>query len=661
VTALLLAVLIAAPAAGTLTVLDQSARLQHRILQMTVGVWLTATLGWLTLVTFDGVSPAIQIVIARLVELEAGTGEVALSVALTPVRAGFLLSGLVLLLPMALRSVAEVQAVPPDGLPGRPSRLLPGVLSVGAVAILSDNLMLVLAAWLLLDSLLIRFVECQPVIPSASESEQSAHNARWVLTSVLRLSSIALMIAVLLAATRYHSASLSGFIEAAAQDERIDAGMVRGGILVWFALAVASRAALFPAGIWLRPLAESGKYVALPLFAWVAALPAIAVWSSLSPLLSLEPESCLLVSLLCGFSGVVIGTIALGSRSQTQARLLLLLSITGAFTLMSVTVSALADASSGIVLPATSAIILLANSAAIAILSVPARHNRSGLLAAGVLLSGLAGPNFLLDALQSLRHTQPHVTDVLEATATSPHTTGSEFVTGLWCSVCLTQFLIGAMLALKLNRDWNSKHTGLRDESVQSVQRCRAEDSAVEESSNVPGYAVPMLIVLSVLSCVLFVSASDRAVGVGISRVTELSESTLPATPMTLRSLMSFNAATLSGLLGAVCIWLFLRLPVDVRHRLSGSSASLKRLARTWFYVGVAVESLRLVAGWAMFAVELLDRRLLGGQRDDAWRASALRVGRTIEEIGAHGSGYPSLAALLAVVGVLLALAGFGR
>ncbi len=664
VTALLLAVLIAIPAAGALAMPCRSARLLHRILQVTVAVWLVTAFGWLGLIVLDDAAPSARVVIASLVELEAGAGDVEFSVELTSVRVGLLLSGLLLLLPTAFRSASSSQVATAVESPHESARLMLGILSAGAVALLCDNLLILGAAWLLLDSLLIRFVDFRPEACSAdadSQAAQAAPDEHWGLMSVLRLSSVSLIVAVLLAASRYHSASLAGVIEAAVQDERVDAGMVRGGILVWFALAVACRAALFPVGVWLRPLADSESRDSLPAFAWAAVLPAVAVWLTLSPLLSLGPESSLLIAVLCGLSGVAIGMITLGGRQRTQSQCLLLLVIGASLALMSLSVPALAAGHTGAAAPPTGTLILLVNSAAIAMFSFPARHNRGVVLAVAVLISGLAGPNLLLGELQTLRHTGPTVTGPLEATATSTVVIGSGVVTGLWCSICATQLLVGAILALRLLGKSQSEVAESPGERTESVSAVRATSDSRVDTDEVRSFAEPVMIVLSVLSCVMLVSASGRDAGLGISQAADLSESTLPVATTSLVSLLSFNAATLSGLLGAVSAWLFLRMPVDAQSRLRTQLASPGRLARNWFYVGAAVEALRLLAGWVAICVELLDRKLLDGQRGETWRASPAWVGRTIEDVGGHGGGYPSLAALLAVVGLLLALAGFGR
>jgi hypothetical protein len=426
-------------------------------------------------------------------------------------------------------------------------------------------------------------------------------------------------------------------------DTRIDAGLMRGGILVWFALAVASRAALFPAGIWLRPLTESDNRDMLAVVAWAAIFPAIGLWLSLNALLGTAQESSLLLAVLGGLSCVTFGAIAVGARSTDgDWQPLPLLAAAGAFALMNASVPVLSESANGPANPLTSTLILLSNAVAICVLSLPQSRHGASLLAAAFLLSGIGGPNLLLDQLHSLRQTLSLPGSASELAAGTTTVISGSLVTGLWWAVCVTQFLISVAVANRL--------------------LCRRSSESAEPASQTPSaFAAPAMLVLALsggfalLVSVAFVFEPDPP---GILDAVRM---WVTVVPTAFRQLVSFNAATPSGLLGAVCVWLFLQASGTVQDRLRASLASFQRLAQNWFYVGDTVAVVRILIGWVALAVEVFDRRVLGGRREDAWRQNAKLAARGIEEIDEHGAGYPSLAALLAVTGLLLALAGFGR
>ena len=640
-TAFFLAVLIAAPVAGALAVPARSATPLHRCLQGTVAFWLAASFGWLALVAIGGVPFIEQIGLATLIELEADGGAVALTVELSSVRVGLLLTGLLLFLPLVLQESSDSGVGNSPKRAERPLRLQLGILFAGAVALLSDDLFVVAATWLVLDSLLIRFAENESAHHNGGESEVATDGG--ALLPALRLSSVALLAAVLLAVTRYHSTSLSEIIATALADTRIDAGLMRGGILVWFALAVAGRAALFPAGIWMKPLTESDCRDTLAVVAWAALLPAIGVWLSLSPLLGTAQESSLLLVVLGGLSCVTFGAIAIGARpTDDNWQPLPLLAVAGAFSLMNASALVLSESTDGAASPLTSTLILLSNAAAIGVLSLPEARRGASLLAAAFLLSGIGGPNLLLDQFHQLRQTLPVSNAAIELAAETTSVISGSLLTGLWWAVCAAQFLIGVAVANRLLRGQLSA-------------------SAVSTSQMRSALIAPAMLVLAVVSSFALLSSVVFLFESGPLGIVDSVRVWAAAVPTMFRQLVSFNAATPSGLLGAVCVWLFLQASSTVQNRLRASLASFQRLAQNWLYVGDTVAVSRIVIGWIALVVEVFDRRILGGRREDAWRQNADRAARGIEEIGEHGAGYSSLAALLAVTGLLLALAGFGR
>ena len=635
-TAFCLAALIATPVAGALAV--RSVAALHCWLRATVTVWMAVLFGWLALAAFGEMPFIEQAALTTLIELESDGGAVALSFELSSVRVGLLLSGLLLFLPALLREPFSVGSSHSTRLVEQSLRLRLGILFAGAVALLSDDLFVVVAAWLVLDSLLIRFAENESAHHDGGESEVATDGG--ALLPVLRLSSVALLAAVLLAVTRYHSTSLSAIIATALADTRIDAGLMRGGILVWFALAVAGRAALFPAGIWLRPLAESGNRDTLPVVAWAAILPAVGVWLSLSTLLVTAQESSLLLVVLGALSCVTFGSIALASRpADDNWQPLPLLVVAGAFSLMNASVPVLSEAANGPASPLTSTLILLSNVAAIGVLSLPETRRGAGLIASVFLLSGIGGPNLLLDQLHQLRQTLPVPVAANELAAGATPVISGGLLTGLWWAVCAAQFLVGGSVANRLFRG-------------------RLSTSA---SGTRSALTAPAMLVLAVVGSFALLSSVVFLFESGPPGIVDSVRVWAAAVPTMFRQLVSFNAATPSGLLGAVCVWLFLQASSTVQDRLRASLASFQRLAQNWLYVGDTVAVSRIVIGWIALAVEVFDRRILGGRREDAWRQNADRAARGIEEIGEHGAGYPSLAALLAVTGLLLTLAGFGR
>jgi len=685
VTALLLAALIAIPAAGVLAVPHRSIALLQRMLAVTVAVWLAAAFVWLWLFV-SGVSPAdARVEIATLIPLEVAESQIALIADLSSTRVGLLLTGLLLMLPIVL----QPDAVLPSAFGGQGRsfgideterrseirlRLSLAILPSSALALLSDDLIVVVAAWLLLDALLIRFADVRATEwPAAAEgaSRNAVPGGQGFLLTVLRVSSLALLAAVLLATTRYRTTSLAGFIETAIADERVEAGMVRGGILVWFAIAVAARAALFPIGIWLRPLAESPSRDALPIVAWAAILPAAGVWLSLSPLVISAPEGGLLISVLGGLSGVMFGMIGLSTRlsaqrsSSSSSTALHLLVTGGAFALMSIAVPSLAMAANGSPLSSTGTVILLANGVAVSVLFLPGPRFGARLVAAAILLSGAGGPNYLLDQLQSVRRTLVTVDGAEQLSAPAAASISPEVVTALWWSVCVTQFLIGCLVTCHLMRCRScvsvADHDDTQNAASGAEPHAEPDDGLQSEATSGSELAAPAMLVLGSLACVAL-SATALPEAVSVPSGSMQTEVSMPAVDQAVVGrLLSFNAATPSGLLGAVSVWLVSLMSVGLRNQLRDRAASLQRLASHWFYVGAAVEGLRLVIGWVAVVVEVCDRRVLGGQKEGTWRQNASRIARGVEEIDEHGPGYPSLAALLAVVGLLLALSGFGR
>lgn len=653
VTAFLLAVLIAAPAAGALAVPARSLAL----LQGTVAAWLAASFAWLILTASGNLPEVVQLNLATLVEMDADGGAIALSIELSSVRVGLLVSGLLLLLPTALRRNSEHDSGPPEKITAvaidpetnadsrrrrvsRSLRLQLGILPTGAIALLCDDLIVVVAAWLLLDSLLIRFAETTTSTHSAHGSDPAVtrpdRTDRRFLLTVLRLSSVALLVAVLLANTRYHSTSLTQVIAAALADTRIDASMVRSGTLVWFALAIASRAALFPIGIWMRPLVESNSRDVLPTAVWAAMLPAAGVLLSLSPLLPAAPESCLLLAVLAGLSGVTFGAIALTAcPTNDEWQLLPILVIVAAISVMGVSVPALSESTTGSTTALIGTTIVLSNTVALGVLSLSGNRRTVRSLAAAFLLSGLGGPNYLLDQLHSVRQSLPATGQTNELTATTSTAMSSSVATGLWWALCVTQFLIGATVATYFLQGRFPVSAARKKDGPASNQL--QNQTTTRDPQSTSAYTAPLMLVLAIVGCLALASTT------------------------TFGELISFNAATPSGLLGAVSVWLFLQVPVATQDRVRAGSASFKRLTRNWFYADEAVASVRLVAGWVCWAVEVFDRKVLGGRSEDAWRQNPNLAARGIEGIDEHGPGYASLAALLAVTGLLLALTGFGR
>ncbi|MBI1312840.1 hypothetical protein GC176_16245 [bacterium] len=671
-TGILLAVLIAVPATGALALPDRSIDTLQRLRQAAVLLGLCLSLGWIVSVAFGFFPAKALIEIAPLVELETGRAELSLSVVVSSVRMGLLVCGLLTLLPPALSSLSVAEVLPrpvfaSDAQRGNDAtaatvagdelRLSLGVLSAGSVAMLSGDLVVLAAAWLLLDTLLIRFADLQVAAPRSADSDASNRTGqparRAPLLNLLRLSSVTLLAAILLAATRYHTTSLPQFVEAAATDAHTDAAIIRNGILVWFALAVAGRAALFPASVWLRSLTDSPSRETLPVVVWATLLPAVGLWLSLTPLLPFGVESCLLIAALSGLSGVMLGAIAIAlPAANTEGTPLLLLAMVASLALLSVSVSALSARTLMTDAALLALLTLLSGSAAVCLMTGPGRSRTGMIIAALFLSSGLGGPNALLDTLQALRRNvsmaaEPAGSGDL-ANASGP-LIDSGMIAVLWCAVCATQFLIGAIVVRRL----------LADVPLSANDKRRRLLSSENRSSGAGGIGPDFV------ASTVFILASGACFGLAWIESFSVGLETLGAAGRisggALRQLLSFNAATPAGLLGGVCVWLFQRAPVAIRARLQRAWATPERLAQNWFYSGDIAARLRLPLSWAAWTAEAVDRRILGGSREDSWRPGADRVGRSIEDLEANGTAYPGLAALLAIAGLLLALAGFGR
>lgn len=628
--------LIALPAVAVLLMPGQATAAQHQWCRATVAVWLVCGISWIVAASLGLTSDRAVVDVADVVELDSSGAAIAMNVDLSPIRVGLLLSGLLLAVPILFKATADCLPTKSDSATRRsypaPLRLSAAILVAGAGALLTGDLVVLVALWLLLDTLVIQFAGVASPAPGTSVGRERQSSGFLI---VLRLTSVALLAAVLLVVARYGTTSLSEFVSAALSDSRVDADVVRGGIVVWFALAVAGRAAMFPATIWLRSLTESTSRNVLPMIVWATVLPAVGLWLSLTPLLSAAGESSLLIATLGILSGVMVGTIALvSSPRETEPALLFVAVILGLVSLISASVSAIA----GLRAPDESALVATMNSviglAAVGVLAGSPRHRITRTVAVLIPASGIGGTTYALGELVAIRqHVCIPVEQALEGVgSTAPAGLGA--VTGLWWAVCVLQFLLGAAIAHMLFHD--------DDRASETTSNLNAG----EISGWLSRYVAPLTVGTALVTWF--------ALGAIAARHGSADESAQPFWT----NLLTLNAATPAGLLGCLSVWLFDRAPNESQQRLRHGLATFERLARNWFYVGDIAARLGMPLQWLAALIEFLDRHVIAGIREDAWSFAASRFGRAIEDVDEHGPAYSSLAAVLALGGLLLALAG---
>ncbi len=636
-TGTLLTSLIAFPALAALLVPGQATAMLYRIRQGTVAIWIVCGAGWLVAAGTGLVPARMSLEIVDLLEFHSTGASIAIAADLSPVTVGLLLSGLLLAVPCVLTS--DVDCEPPGSAAvtrsdcDEPIRMSLGVFLAGTVALLTSDLVVLAAVWLILDTLCVRFIGASS---SAFSPVVDRDRRPSDFLTVLRLSSIALLAAVLLVVTRYGTTSVSEFVSAALNDERVDARVVRGGIVVWFALAVIGRAAMFPATVWLRSLTDARSRDVLPVVVWATVLPAVGLWLALSPLLVAAPENALLITALGTLSGVMVGMMALASFSEARSSAFLFLAvILGVVSLVSVSVPTIVGVPGSSESLTVATMSLVIGLAAIGVLADMPRHRTASIAAALILIGGVGGTAYILDELTALRLLMPGATesDLTTVAAGSPASIG--VVTGLWWAVCVLQFLIGTVVARVLFDDDDSP-----------------EREAISNARDEPGWfhrhVAPVTIGLGL------------AVWLGLGVIAANHNGTESMERSVWSSVLSFNAATPAGLLGCLSIWMFQNASEAARDRVRRGLATFERLARNWFYIDVIARQIAMPLQWLAALIEFLDRRVIGSRREDAWRQGASRIGNAIEDVDEHGAAYPGLAAVLALAGLLLALAGLG-
>lgn len=668
-TAILLVFLIIVSAVAGIALPDRPSVVMNRIRQRLVLAWITVTGVWMALVMFGMIPDTSTIAVGTLIHLSADGGKIALTAQLSVVSAGLLMCGLLLndcgssagtTHPAGESCSSTDHSKPPHSATADRGSALT-ILAAGAVALLSDDLLIVSATWILLDTLLIQWCDRQLSRPDSSGgasspaavragAEPGTSTGRTAALTVLRLSGLALLAASLLTVSRYGTTSMQAVTGAVSGDTRIDADVVWQGIAVWFAIATSIRAAMFPLNVWAHPLTHLRPASALSVTAWSMLLPAVSVWLWLTPLLPAAPDSSLMLVTLGSLTIVVTGIICLADLRITR-------DMQGVLLLTSVTATALMYASSSAVTNAADdprtvilpVLMLMSGAAALHILHLP-HSSRFAHTAAGLfLIGGFAGISCLLDSFQTWRALQ---TDVLHGARSLPKgesPVSSDIVTAFWWAGCAAQLMTGAIVGKRLLRESAREQT--RPEKVTA-----ASGHQPAFSTHPAAAWSPLTIVflgLFSLICISLVGSAATSAGPPVRD--------FPASLTLLSQLFPLNAGTVAGCLGATIVWLDSTTAISSRPIFRNVVNSFQQLSVSWFHAGRAVSAVS-AAGNCAAAACLLTDRWSGQLRRSSWRQAGIRrVARAIRGIGDEGHDYPALAALLVLAGLLLALTGMSR
>ena len=419
----------------------------------------------------------------------------------------------------------------------------------------------------------------------------------------LRLTSLLLLVAVVVMSARYHTTDVATLLEAMRADERIDAVAVRGGLAICMAAAIAFRCGQFPAVLWVKRLTAGSSQIGVSHLLTII-VPAFVLAVRLSPLWPLAPEAGSLFATLGALTSVTMGLTACSTKRFNELPPIVCVMLCG---------QALICCGSPFPQAAVSAgVSLLIGLVGLSFLE--GRLSRLSNYGQGVaLMATLWGPASLAAAMPM--------------SGTEPSPDAGPELTVVWAAMMLGQLLLCFAFVRACWADRDS------DDSTESSIADRQWASRV-------GY----LFVCATIACVLWATGNGRRIAAN-------------TTPATIPTPSSGIEILLAGLLGVVPALLLFERFVPLRQSLAQRFDSLLRVAREWWFAEelaqfLIVRPLRVVA----IVIEFIDRRLLGGGRDDAWIEPGTRFAHLIDSVRVAEPKFYAIAIAWAVAGLIVAM-----
>jgi len=494
--------------------------------------------------------------------------------------------------------------------------LLPALI---CIALCDLDLVVVVTAWLLLDM----------AATGLRDAGQSGHVSRIPLepgvVGMLRVSSLLLLFATLVASSRYHAVRLDTLLSAIAADGQIDSVVVAGGLAVCLSGAVVCRLGLVPfLSVWKRfpGTAQDRSPMGILL---IAVLPALAVVARLTHWSGKSADACALVGALGALTLICVSVMAGVERDRVHVWRLL---CAGTACLAAVAISAAtplaSDTGLRVVLlqwPVLTGLLLTGewrtgggSQKDSGGLESGGRGRWLSLFCLAALLSGCLGVNAVLETVsQAALHASGQLALGLPRDG---------LLLGIWWMTITGQLLTGFAV-------------------VKSLSLTAGESAPCHQKRRV---------VVRTLAVAIAVAGA-----VGLPSAVEI-----PLYPLLPASrwgphlhVLTFGPATLAVLIGGIFAWLLRQVPgIASRCQIT----SLNRLAREWFHIDAYIFRLVVLpARVVAWVVAAFDRFLLGGGREDAWIQVAARVSAVVEPLR-QGGVYYGLALLATTIGLLLAL-----
>lgn len=514
------------------------------------------------------------------------------------------------------------------------------LICLGALA---TDFVVVLASWLATDAVIESWR--RRVLRQPNDSELPS------VLMPLRLVGVVLLVGVGMLDARYSQTGIQELIAAALGDSRLDANQVRSGLAIVLAAALAWRCGQVPGLLWVRRLignAPTTSTAALrsewqPAYAWICCVavvvPAAALIVRWQSLWLDQRDAAFLLGALGALTTLMVGLMACVALSDVETSGQNARWITAIWVLIAILGQALMGNAVGEV-GATA--VFSAIAFVLPVLSIFASESHVGIArkpdaslfqpAVLVLFQCLAIASGLLCQGDALGR----VMQVAVAETNGAVVMGfdrSRAFMALWLVGIIGQSCIGLAL-------------------MRAAWRTSAKSSSLPLRSD-GGFKLRDMVSIAVsLVMLLVVVAGVREFGI------------LPPSNSFAALLPQFTIGPVlpAGLLGCLTAWLasstFPQL-VPFGERIAGP---ILRLARNGWHLEAAVLfGVRVPWTGLSYFAEIFDRRLLGGGKEGAWNAPALRASRFLDEVRAATARYYALAIAGAMVGLLIVLSWGGR
>lgn len=481
------------------------------------------------------------------------------------------------------------------------------LLPLSVLAIFADDLVVLLIVWIIIDCCVHH--SCRPGGPLTRSQQSSAGTE-----SVLSVSSILLVLAIIMVTARLGTTSLVEAIDRSIQDDRIDAAAVVSGMTVLFVVAAAVRCAFFPALIWPRNCLRQQPHLSSCIVTLAGVLPGLSLAIGVLPIREVSAEGCQLLAMLGALTCLTATSVALVQQRPEGITTLLIISAAG----LSTVVMGIDHPVAGEI--AAAAVFAQVAAACVLKQSVVQPVNRlvSG-VALAIAVSGIGGSNAILMLIEAALH---NATDTFSPAVQSP----VRVLHLWWWSVVVSQILWGmAIMRLTVARTDAAELNRFVDQNSGT-----ARQPAWHATFNI------FAVVLALGVCILPLSSTAHSGIVSPVR------------------LLSFGAATPACLLGAVIYWLESQANERVQHRIAAAFNSLSRLCSEWFYLeGYIRYGIALPVRIAAIIAETIDQKILGGTSEDSWKLTASRLADAVGQQQRQPAIYYGLTGVLIVVGLL--------